>query len=88
MFALRGPPPQHIEVSGYEYSLERVFKHDFWAATCLYKAAGKVQYPQIVVKFGRAQSFCGLPLDCYGKLLQSHERNIYSELADIEGVPR
>jgi hypothetical protein len=36
MFALPRPPEEHMELAGGRYRLVRVFKHDFWAATCLY----------------------------------------------------
>jgi hypothetical protein len=37
MFALARPPAERMELAGATYVLERVFKHDFWAATCLYE---------------------------------------------------
>ena len=38
-FALSSPPPGVIELAGLSYRLVRVFKHDFFAATCLYESA-------------------------------------------------
>lgn len=37
MFALASPPAERVELAGATYRLVRVFKHDFWAATCLYE---------------------------------------------------
>jgi hypothetical protein len=37
MFALSRPPAERMELAGAAYRLVRVFKHDFWAATCLYE---------------------------------------------------
>ena len=37
LFALAGPPPERLSVAGGDYALVRVFKHDFYAATCLYE---------------------------------------------------
>jgi hypothetical protein len=88
MFALRDPPPEAVTLGGSTYRLVRVFKHDFFAATCLYEAAGEAEIPTVVVKFGRTQPFCGLPMDWYGRLLCKHERGIYEALAGVEGVPR
>jgi len=88
LFALRQPPPEALAVAGGHYCLVRVFKHDFFAATCLYEAAGPAAFGQIVVKFGRTQPFCGLPMAWYGRLLQWHEGGIYAALADVAGVPR
>ena len=97
LFALRQPPPQMLDVAGGRYRLARVFKHDFFAATCLYErvplkppGAAPVLPPfeKIVVKFGRKQDFCGLPAAWYGRLLRHHEREMYMRLAGIAGVPR
>ena len=32
-------PPESLDLAGATYSLVRVFKHDFFAATCFYRAA-------------------------------------------------
>ncbi len=37
MFALQDAPPDRVQIAGRAYGLVRVFKHDFWAATCLYE---------------------------------------------------
>ena len=88
LFALPQPPPQTVQLAGCPYHLVRVFKHDFYAATCLYEATGAADIPKVVVKFGRTQPFCGLPLDWFGRLMRKHEEDIYRALAGIAGVPR
>lgn len=91
MFALRKPPPGQIELAGRRYRLLRVFKHDFFAATCLYEAENGPApngINKIVVKFGRSQGFCGIPLSWYGRLLRAHEEAVYKALANVKGVPR
>jgi len=92
MFALRRPPPAEVRIGRSTYRLLRVFKHDFWAATCLYARSGQAGTQtapaRIVVKFGRAQPFCGLPLGWYASRLRAHEEDIYRALAGVEGVPR
>lgn len=91
MFALSNPPPERLVVAGAKYRIVRVFKHDFFAATCLYELGGMAAvspFPRIVVKFGRNQQFCGLPLAWYGEWLRRHEEDIYRQLAGIAGVPR
>lgn len=96
LFALPHPPPQFIAVAQKRYALVRVFKHDFYAATCLYQLEGldagtdidPNAIPQIVVKFGRTQVFCGLPMDWYGRWLRHHEETVYRLLKDVPGVPR
>ena len=159
LFALPDRPPRTIEVGGRPYALAGVFKHDFFAATCLYEAIGAgvgaaaespadaaaatesgagaapesgadavaaaqcgaagsasfaavaaaaqcgaaagasfaagsgfspaaLAVPRIVVKFGRRQPFCGLPLDWVGRFNRDHEEAVYRCLAGVEGVPR
>jgi hypothetical protein len=103
MFALPDAPPAELTVAGAAYTLTRVFKHDFWAATCLYEQCDTPKkndlcdlcasvvnssFPRIVVKFGRAQGFCGFPLEWTGKLLADHEEAIYTALSGLGGVPK
>lgn len=90
LFALREPPPQRVEIAGRAYRLVRVFKHDFFAATCLYERddAGEAAMPRVVVKFGRSQPFCGLPMEWMGRWNRDHEEAIYARLAGVEGLPR
>ena len=99
LFALAEPPPGSIDLGGGTYRLARVFKHDFFAATCLYerrdarngaKAEGlpSAGLARVVVKFGRRQDFCGLPLAWYAGMLRDREEAIYGLLAGIPGVPR
>jgi hypothetical protein len=89
MFALRQPPPREIRLTGATYRLERVFKHDFFAATCLYVTDEReVEYPRVVVKFGREQDFLGLPADWLGVWNRRREESIYRRLAGVEGTPK
>jgi hypothetical protein len=88
MFALRKPPPETVTVGGASYRLDRVFKHDFFAATCLYEALGSAEVPKVVVKFGREHGFCGLALAWVGELTLRHEEAIYHALEGVVGVPR
>jgi hypothetical protein len=92
MFALPAPPPKSLSVGGTGYRLVRVFKHDFWAATCLYErdgvdCAGETDFARIVVKFGRQHSFAGIPLSWVGRWLTDHEQRIYEALAGLAGTP-
>ena len=92
MFALPSAPPETMKVCGAEYRLTRVFKHDFWAATCLYTSIGESDesdgFEKIVVKFSRSQPFCGLPLTWIGEMLADHEESIYAQLGGIAAVPQ
>lgn len=87
MFALAGSPPESVRLQGRDYRLVHVFKHDFFAATCLFEAAGPGS-ERIVVKFGRSRDFCGLPLRWYAEAMQRHEQRLYRRLEGVEGVPR
>ncbi|MCK5114271.1 MAG: hypothetical protein KAR11_05865 [Phycisphaerae bacterium] len=89
MFALPKAPPQSMTVRNSEYRLTRVFKHDFWAATCLYESTGADdEFPKIVVKFSRAHPIAGFPMEWIGRMLADHEQNIYAKLEGIAAVPR
>ena len=92
LFALAGRPAEKLAIGGATYALRRVFKHDFWAATCLYErlSGGEVEgwRRRLVVKFGRQQWFAGWPLGIIGRWLADHEESIYHALAGVEGVPR
>ena len=88
MFALREAPSSRLIVAGAAYRLVRVFKHDFFAATCLYEAVEAAEWPRIVVKFHRTQRFFGLPTAWAGRLMCRHERAVYAALAGVAGVPR
>ncbi|MGC9455283.1 MAG: hypothetical protein ACP5HU_10530 [Phycisphaerae bacterium] len=89
LFALRSPPPQRLALPGRgEYRLKRVFKHDFFAATCLYQAVGEADVRQIVVKYTRTQPFCGLPMEWLARWMRRHEADIYRSLEGLEGIPR
>ena len=80
----REPLPERIELATGTYRLDRVFKHDFFAATARYVGeTGKV-----VLKIGRQADFCGLPLGWIGRLHARHESGAYLELADVPAVPR
>ncbi len=89
LFALTAPPPERVTlITGGTYRLRRVFKHDFYAATCLYEGIDKPDPPMAVVKYCRRQSFCGIPMDWLARLLTNNEAAIYRTLEGLEGVPR
>lgn len=87
LFALKAPPPERMPIAGCAYRLERVFKHDFYAATCLYRAEGPARYPRVVVKFSRQQDLFGLPMGWLASLLADREQEVYAALAGLDGVP-
>lgn len=88
LFALAQAPPRSLRVGEGTYALEKVFKHDFFAATALYAKQNGPGFDRVVVKFGRTQPFCGLPMSWYGQWLRHHEEDIYAALAGVKGIPR
>lgn len=78
------PPPPAIELGGARYELGRIFKHDFFAYTALYR--GPVG--SIVLKIGRKAPFFGLPLAWIGRLHAWHEAAVFRAVDDIAIVPR
>ncbi len=69
---------------GFTYYLDTVFKHDFWAATCLYVTDdSQAEYPKVVIKSGRTHRFKCLPLHWLGRWMTSHECRIYERLESL-----
>ena len=84
-----GLPPQ-IVFGGSTYRLNKILKHDFFAATSLYEFDGQSQAAgpaKIILKLGRRQYFLGLPLLWLGQCLCAHELSILSCLGHLRGVP-
>ncbi|MCP9927969.1 hypothetical protein [Cyanobium sp. CH-040] len=99
----RQEPPVLIEVEGRSWRLERVFKHDSWAATALYRIAQRTATttaaapfqdpaaapaPALVCKFNRQAAVFGLPLAWLGPLLARREAWFLESLAATGRVPR
>ena len=80
----REPPPALIELEGESYQLERIFKHDFFAYTALYRGERR----RVVLKIGRKASLCGLPLGWIGRFNAAHESAVFRAVDDLEIVPR
>ena len=80
----KGLPPQ-ITCLGARYILEKVLKHDFHAATGLYKAdVIRPNLPaRLICKINRRMHFCFLPLGLIGRLMTRSE---ISKLRRCEGI--
>ena len=86
MYALgREGPPRRVGVAGRPLRLERVVKHDCWAATAFYLDEATCQ--RIVVKFGRSRRMLGLTMRWAGRWLTRRESRFYRRLTDVEQVP-
>jgi hypothetical protein len=85
----RAGMPSSVEVDGAAYALERVVKHDFWAATGFYLAAsGAVRFNRIVVKINRTHKLGILPMRWAGGILARREMRAYDRLQHLHNIPR
>ncbi len=75
--------PSRVEIDGREYALQRVFKHDSWAASALYQAGTG----RVVCKFNREQSVLGFPMRWLGRWLAQRETDMLRRLHDVPLVP-
>ena len=75
--------PQTITCRGVTYRRVQVFKHDFFAATGLYRSDQGL----VVYKVGRVVDLCGFPLAWLGQWLCRREARAYQRLQGLEGVP-
>jgi hypothetical protein len=86
MYALgTAGPPQRVGVGDRTLQLERLVKHDFWAATAFYLDAESGR--RAVLKFGRIQPLLWMPTRWIGRLLAGRESHFYQRLADLAAVP-
>ncbi len=90
----RNTLPDHIKVGRDSYRLEKVFKHDFFAATALYQRLATPNaphtpdsHPRLVLKIARNADLLGLPCDWLGEFMAAHEANILNQLQNITQVP-
>lgn len=79
----KNEPPKSIQIGERHFLLQRVFKHDSWAATALYRCANE----QIVCKLNRTQSVLGFPMRWMGVWLAKREANFFRLLAGVPGIP-
>lgn len=86
--------PAEIQFNGNTYRLNERLKHDFFAATGLYKLNSQphtkeTQSPaKIILKVTRKQNFLGLPLSWLGSGLCHRELSILRRLKDLDAVPK
>ncbi len=76
--------PKEIDVAGQPYSLQRIFKNDFFAITSMYEREGH----RVVLKVGRQASFFLFPLEWTGRWLANREWGALSRLQDLHGIPK
>ena len=86
------PLPKHIIVADVEYQLEKILKHDFYAATALYKAQNQTdtsaQIPaKVILKLQRQHGFLFIPMAWLGRLTCHHEAAILDYLDPVPNTP-
>ena len=78
--------PPLITCAGQSYRLERLLKHDSWAASAVYRPVGAGK--RLKVKFNRTASVFGVPLAWLGHQLARHEAWMLRALHDLPQIPR
>jgi hypothetical protein len=81
----RGSPPPSLALGERALQLERVYKHDFFAATACY---ADQHGERVVVKLGRRAPVAGLPMRWLGRLATWNEVRALRELEGLACVPR
>jgi len=76
--------PPAVICNGQRYDYVQTFKHDFFAATGLYRGPDGLA----VLKLGRQADAFTVPLRWVGRLLTRRELSFYSRLQDVACVPR
>lgn len=86
LYALPGGAlPPAVVCEGMRFQLVQTFKHDFFAATGLYRdTRGRLA----VLKMGRQMHFLTIPMRWLGEWLTRREVRIYAKLQGTAGVPR
>jgi hypothetical protein len=79
----KNEPPPHIDIDGRSFQLERIVKHDSWAATAFYISNSQ----KIVCKFNRQQRIGLLPMRWLGRWLGKREAHALRLLAGLPGIP-
>jgi hypothetical protein len=78
-----GKLPETVRCAGLQYQLVETFKHDFFAATGLYRGPTGLA----VLKVNRANDFFGWPMTWAGRFLGRREIRLYRAVRDLPGVP-
>jgi hypothetical protein len=79
-----GRLPAQVTCHGRRFEHLRTFKHDFFAATGLYRGPDGLA----VLKIGRQNEFMTIPADWIGAFLTRREVRLYELLQDLPGVPQ
>jgi len=89
LFALSGGNlPSSVRSAGRTFHHIETFKHDFFAATGLYRSADGPPGQLAVLKLGRDNELLTIPTAWIGRFLAGREVRAYARLHDLPGVPR
>ncbi len=84
LYALPGGElPREVTCRGETFVRVETFKHDFFAATGLYRGPGGLA----VLKVGRTTEFLTIPMRWLGAFLRDREMRLYALAQDLPGVP-
>jgi hypothetical protein len=84
LYALPGGTlPSEVLCGGGGYELVETFKHDFFAATGLYRGPAGLA----VAKINRTNPFFGVPMTWAGRFLGRRELSLYQTAHDLPGIP-
>ena len=77
--------PEDVSCAQRRYELVETFKHDFFAATGMYRGPdGQLA----VLKINRVTNLAGIRLDWIGMILARREIAMYRRMSGVAGVPR
>jgi hypothetical protein len=76
--------PENVRCHGIGFDRVRTLKHDFFAATGVYRAPDG---SEAVLKAGRTSDAATIPLSWIGRFLTRREHDMYAALQDLPGVP-
>lgn len=76
--------PRTVVCDGRRYDHVQTYKHDFFAATGLYRGPDTFA----VLKLGRFNDFATIPMAWIGAFLACREMRLYRLAQDLPGVPR
>lgn len=86
LYALPGGKlPEAVRCNGARFEHVETFKHDFFAATGLYRGPDGAL---AVLKLGRRTRFLSLPAAWIGRFLTRREARMYARLQGLRGIPR
>jgi serine/threonine protein kinase len=80
--------PTVTTMCGGEYALAKLFKHDFYAATGVYRRQSGAGPEAVVLKVYHTDRWGIVPLGWLGRSLHRRETAFYRALAGVPNVPR